>query len=289
MDTHIRCPEGHFVCDDCHRQDSLKAIESICLQSDSRDPVALALEIMRLPFVPMHGPEHHALVPTVLVAAYRNVTRGVGGVSDVSAAAKVGAAGSERDVSASANVGAAGKADTASNIGTAGDVGTAENVGAPRSIGERAIREALRRGSETPGGACGRLGACGGAVGAGVAWSIISRATPLSVRERGQALALTARVLETVSKHGGPRCCKRDSLTAIQVAMNSIEELTGIKFERAVNPAGACEYHVRNRQCIRLRCPYFPESIKGSPSEPVGAGQGTDCGCEDGGDDRCQC
>lgn len=249
METHIRCPEGHVVCDDCHRQDSLKAIESICLQSDSRDPVALALEIMRLPFVPMHGPEHHAMVPAVLVAAYRNVTR------------------------------------------EAGDAGNVGNVG---NVGDRVIREALRRGSETPGGACGRLGACGSAVGAGVAWSVISRATPLSVRERGQALALTARALEAVSKHNGPRCCKRDSLTAIQVAMDGIEQLTGVNFERTVNPDRACEHYARNRQCIRLRCPYFPGHLPASTHgrsapEPVGAGKETDCGCGDGGDDHCQC
>lgn len=237
METHIRCPEGHFVCDDCHRQDSLKAVESICLRSESRDPVALALEIMRLPFVPMHGPEHHAIVPAALVTAYRNTT---------------------------------GK------------------------LTEREIREALKRGSETSGGACGRLGACGAAIGAGVAWSIISRATPLSVRERGQAMGLTARALEAISQHNGPRCCKRDSLTAIQVAVESIEEMAGVSFERTVNPIKACEHHDRNRQCIRLRCPYFPRFVTvgsqdGSSFGPTGVVIEGSCNCDDGGIGTCQC
>ncbi len=32
--------------------------------------MALAIRLMRLPAVKMHGPEHHFLVPAVLLAAY---------------------------------------------------------------------------------------------------------------------------------------------------------------------------------------------------------------------------
>ena len=211
METHIRCPEGHFVCDDCHRGDALAALQSLCLTTDSRDPLALALQVMDLPFVPMHGPEHHAMVPGVLVAACRNLL--------------------------------------------------------PEAITDRDVREALRRGTEISGGACGRLGVCGAAAGAGIAWSVIAGATPLSVRERGQALGLTGRALEAISRHGGPRCCKRDSFTALETARDFLEEALGIKFDRTVDVRGACRYHHRNRQCIRVRCPYFPGTEPEPPTE----------------------
>ena len=40
--------------------------------STKKDPILLLEEIMDLPFVHMHGPEHHAIVPCVLVTALRN-------------------------------------------------------------------------------------------------------------------------------------------------------------------------------------------------------------------------
>ena len=66
------CEEDHFVCDDCHRQDALQVIENICLNSTDTDMIALLKRIRRHHSVPMHGPEHHALVPAIIVTAYRN-------------------------------------------------------------------------------------------------------------------------------------------------------------------------------------------------------------------------
>ncbi|KKM11442.1 hypothetical protein SY88_08455 [Clostridiales bacterium PH28_bin88] len=71
-EAYLYCPAGHYVCDACHRQDAIEAIKQICLASDSRDPLFIADAVMDLPFVPMHGPEHHALVPAALVAAWAN-------------------------------------------------------------------------------------------------------------------------------------------------------------------------------------------------------------------------
>lgn len=73
-ETLIICPNEHFICDDCHRKDALKAIENICISSTSTDPIALANQIMQIDYIHMHGPEHHALVPAVLTTAYKNKT-----------------------------------------------------------------------------------------------------------------------------------------------------------------------------------------------------------------------
>ena len=40
--------------------------------STEKDPLLLLEEIMDLPSVHMHGPEHHAIVPSVLLTALRN-------------------------------------------------------------------------------------------------------------------------------------------------------------------------------------------------------------------------
>jgi hypothetical protein len=71
-DSAARCAAGHFVCDACHAAPAREVIERTCVASDERDPVALAIRLMRHPAVKMHGPEHHLLVPAVLLTAWWN-------------------------------------------------------------------------------------------------------------------------------------------------------------------------------------------------------------------------
>src|SRR5512142_667885 len=72
-DSAARCVAGHFVCDACHAAPARDVIERTCAATEERDPIALAVRLMRHPALKMHGPEHHYLVPAVLVAAYWNV------------------------------------------------------------------------------------------------------------------------------------------------------------------------------------------------------------------------
>lgn len=69
----MHCSAGHFVCDQCHRSDALGVIEVMANNNQSTNPLDLAYEIMRHPSVHMHGPEHHGLVPAVLLATVRNL------------------------------------------------------------------------------------------------------------------------------------------------------------------------------------------------------------------------
>ena len=68
--TSAKCPEGHFVCDDCHRLTAEDFIGKACLSTEIGDPLELAIFLMRHPAVKMHGPEHHFLVPAVLLTGY---------------------------------------------------------------------------------------------------------------------------------------------------------------------------------------------------------------------------
>jgi len=66
------CAEGHFVCDACHSEDALEVMRYVLTHSIERDLVALLKRVREHRAVPIHGPEHHSLVPGVIVAAYRN-------------------------------------------------------------------------------------------------------------------------------------------------------------------------------------------------------------------------
>ena len=66
-----RCVNGHYVCNECHMA-GLDSIIGVCMNSASKDPVAIIQEMMALPFCHMHGPEHHVMVGSALLTAYKN-------------------------------------------------------------------------------------------------------------------------------------------------------------------------------------------------------------------------
>ncbi len=68
--SHACCTAGHYVCDACHAFGPSELVFSACLRAETTDPLALAVQLMKSPTVHMHGPEHHFLVPAVLIAAY---------------------------------------------------------------------------------------------------------------------------------------------------------------------------------------------------------------------------
>ena len=66
-----RCIHGHFVCDACHTS-GMDAIYSLCLNSTSANPIEILEAMMSLPFCHVHGPEHHTMVGSALLTAYKN-------------------------------------------------------------------------------------------------------------------------------------------------------------------------------------------------------------------------
>ncbi len=65
------CSAGHYVCDECHLK-GVDSIISVCMKETSKDPVKILRELMALPFCHMHGPEHHVMVGSALLTAYKN-------------------------------------------------------------------------------------------------------------------------------------------------------------------------------------------------------------------------
>jgi hypothetical protein len=198
-----RCMNGHFICDRCHRMDTDDLIESTTIRSTSDNPFAIADALLESPAMKMHGPEHHFLVPAVLIAALYNH---------------------------------AGEQDKK----------------------ERGIKNARHRAEMVKGGFCGLLGDCGAAVGTGIFVSVVTGATPLSREEWRLANLMTARTLEEIALHGGPRCCKRNTFLALRSAVRFLDSEMGVKLpepERIV-----CRFSSRNKECLKEKCVFYPGS-----------------------------
>lgn len=202
FETNVLCREGHYVCDTCHSITGMDLIERYCKETDETDPIKMAIQLMKSPGINMHGPEHHYLVPAVLLTSYYNI-----------------------------------KGESKNKI--------------------KKLMVAKKRASEVPGGICGFYGNCGAAVGTGIFISIIMEATPLTKESWGMANMMTGKSLISIARTGGPRCCKRNTFTAIKEASDFIYNNFEIKLYDYENEIPLCGFKSKNKECIHKDCPYF--------------------------------
>lgn len=66
-----KCVNGHYVCSECHTK-GMDEIISVCLSETSCNPIDIIEKMMDKPFCHMHGPEHHVMVGSALLTAYKN-------------------------------------------------------------------------------------------------------------------------------------------------------------------------------------------------------------------------
>jgi hypothetical protein len=131
-------------------------------------------------------------------------------------------------------------------------VAAVRNSGFPLPNG--ALDKALERASKVPGGWCGLYGDCGAAVGAGVAVSVITGATPLTGKQRTLALAATSQALSRMLD-GEARCCKKAARIAVESTVDFLRERLGINL---ASPGEVkCSFSLRNRECAGRACRYF--------------------------------
>ena len=76
-----KCVNGHYICNAWHTR-GMDQVINICLEETSKDPVHIMNRLMSQPFCHMHGPEHHVMVGSALLTAYKNA----GGEIDLSEA-----------------------------------------------------------------------------------------------------------------------------------------------------------------------------------------------------------
>ncbi len=202
------CEADHFVCDDCHRENGLEVIKAITSWIRETDLITLLKLIRSHPAIPMHGPEHHAMIPGIILAAYRN---------------------------------SGGK------------------------ITEETIIAGIDRGAQIPGGVCGFWGACGAAIGTGIAVSTILAATPLTPSPRQAAQAFSAKILSSISKYRGGRCCQRETWLALTETAKLSEETLSVSL--TANEILECDQYLKNKECIRKQCPLWETRVKDLQAE----------------------
>lgn len=198
--SHARCAQGHFVCDRCHGLPALDLIEQTCRAGSDPNPIRLADALMRNPAIKMHGPEHHFLVPAVLITAWCTVH---------------------------------------------GDGHKAEMLAMAR-----------KRAEDVKGGFCGFHGTCGAAMGAGIACSVLTGATPLATEEWRLSNLMTAACLTAIAEAGGPRCCKRDTFLALLVGRDFLNR--HLNAGLPAGPQPVCSFSAGNRECLGSRCRFYP-------------------------------
>jgi hypothetical protein len=70
----MNCDSGHYICDSCIETPITEHVKQKCLSYKGDSPIELAVMIMDSPIIKMHGPEHHFIVPAVLLTCIANKT-----------------------------------------------------------------------------------------------------------------------------------------------------------------------------------------------------------------------
>ncbi len=63
------CLAGHYICDACHSDRALRRLPELARTTTAHAPEDILEELIRLPGLPMHGPEHHAMAGLALLLA----------------------------------------------------------------------------------------------------------------------------------------------------------------------------------------------------------------------------
>jgi len=65
----ILCQDGHYVCNACHSERPLSHLPAVARKTTGLAPEDILEELIALPDLPMHGPEHHAMAGLSLLLA----------------------------------------------------------------------------------------------------------------------------------------------------------------------------------------------------------------------------
>ncbi len=115
---------------------------------------------------------------------------------------------------------------------------------------------ARKRAADVKGGFCGFHGTCGAAMGAGIACSVLTGATPLAGEERRLSNLMTAACLTAIGEAGGPRCCKRDTYLSLLVGSEFLNRHISADLPKGKSPL--CSFSARNGECLSADCRFFP-------------------------------
>jgi hypothetical protein len=67
------CGKAHYICEKCRIANPKDLILNTCKTSKEKNPLKLAVLLMKHPAIHMHGPEHHYIAGCTILAALRNL------------------------------------------------------------------------------------------------------------------------------------------------------------------------------------------------------------------------
>ena len=116
-----------------------------------------------------------------------------------------------------------------------------------------ALQKLMYEGLRMPGATCGLWGVCGAVTSIGAALAIIDGTGPLSSEDWGNHMEYTSEALARLAEIGGPRCCKRDAFSSMELAVGYNKKNYDITLDML--PV-KCDFSLLNNQCIEKKCPY---------------------------------
>jgi MoaA/NifB/PqqE/SkfB family radical SAM enzyme/SAM-dependent methyltransferase len=121
-------------------------------------------------------------------------------------------------------------------------------------LNDEQIITGIRRGSRVPGGFCGFYGVCGAAIGVGIAFGIILRATPLQAAARQAIQRATHACLGDIAAFDtAARCCQRECWLALRRAAALSADLLPVSLLAAMPLT--CRQYRANPSCMGKECP----------------------------------
>jgi len=119
------------------------------------------------------------------------------------------------------------------------------------------LERLAEEGELIPGGICGLWGVCGSVASIGAALAILDGTEALSTDDSwGNHMKFTSKTLESMSKIGGPRCCKRNAFISFRETIKFINENYDVELPISEIK---CGYSKINEECIKERCPFNVE------------------------------
>jgi len=126
------------------------------------------------------------------------------------------------------------------------------------NIGDEEILTGINRGTQVPGACCSFFGVDGAAIGVGIAFSVILKASPFAGELRQKVQKIVIRVAEKIAEHPFSRCCLRECWLALKEAETISRELLDTIIS-AQNPL-VCEQFKNADHCAGKLCPLFPSA-----------------------------
>jgi hypothetical protein len=106
------------------------------------------------------------------------------------------------------------------------------------------------------------MGVCGGAIGVGIAFSLILDANPLKASERSAVQGVTQAVLSQIAKLKAARCCQRDGYIALAAAAEISKSLLPVALKADYKLV--CKQMPLNKECLGKECPLHPTQARRS-------------------------